>query len=194
MSRAQCSKDTDCKGDRVCDAGSCVSPAQPPSPSPAAPGGADPSGAAAPANSGDPGQARAAEVPAAEPEVPAEQPREAPKLRRHSTGMFVSGIVMASMAPIALLVAAVANNEQTACERGLASLDFGDGSIDTYDGVDCSSYDGRIYGGLISGAVLAGVGIPLIIIGGKKEPVAATATITPWATPRAAGLGLRVEM
>src|SRR5258706_6067971 len=41
---AQCSKDTDCKGDRVCDAGKCSSPL-PPAP-PAPPGQAAPAPAA----------------------------------------------------------------------------------------------------------------------------------------------------
>jgi Tol biopolymer transport system component len=34
-----CTKDTDCKGDRVCDHGSCVSPSAPPAPPPPAPPG-----------------------------------------------------------------------------------------------------------------------------------------------------------
>lgn len=196
VSRAQCTKDTDCKGDRVCDAGNCVTPPQTLPPPPAAPSGADASGAGTPASGGDPGQALAAQVPpAAEPEIPPEEPRrERPKQRRHSTGMMVGGIVMVSFVPVALIAAAVANNKQNACETGGVSFNFDDEGIQTYDGVDCSTYDKTIYGGLISAVVLAGVGIPLIVIGGKKEPAAATATITPWATPRAAGLGLRVDM
>jgi hypothetical protein len=45
--------------------------------------------------------------------------------------------------------------------------------------------------------VLLGVGIPLLVIGAKKEPVeedVAKATITPWLTPNAAGVGLRIDM
>jgi hypothetical protein len=102
--------------------------------------------------------------------------------------MMVGGIVMVSFVPIALLVAAVADAEQTACERG--SYDYLNGQV-TY-GTNCDEYDPTIYGGLISAVALAGVGIPMIVIGGKKETV--TARITPWATARAAGVGLRIDM
>jgi hypothetical protein len=56
--RAQCTKDTDCKGDRICEAGRCVSPAhspaaatraQPPAPPPIAPPPPPPPAPAAPA-------------------------------------------------------------------------------------------------------------------------------------------------
>ena len=111
-------------------------------------------------------------------------------MRRHSTGMMVGGIIMTSIAPVALLVAAVANNEQNSCELGLNDFD-GDG-FGTGDTRDCDSYDSRIYGGLILGLALAGAGIPLIVIGAKKEPV--TASMTPWVTAKSAGLGLRIDM
>jgi hypothetical protein len=173
-----------------------VTPPQPLPPSPAAPSGVEASSPGAPTSSGGPEQALTAQVPpAAEPEIPREEPpSERPKPRRHSTGMMVGGIVMVSFVPVALIAAAVANNKQNACETGGFSFNFDDEGIQTYEGVDCTTYDKTIYGGLISAVVLAGVGIPLIVIGGKKEPAAATATITPWATPRAAGLGLRVDM
>jgi hypothetical protein len=105
--------------------------------------------------------------------------------------MMVGGIVMTALAPVALLVAAAANNEQTYCELGIG--DFDDDAFGVDDNVDsCDDYDKTIYGGLISAAVLAGVGIPLIVIGAKKEPV--TARIMPWATAKSAGFGLRVDM
>ena len=178
---AQCSMDTDCKGDRVCEAGSCVAPALPPPPAP-------PSGAAEPV--------AAAPAPAAAPPPPSysvppgtvEDTR--PKMQRHSTGMMAGGIVMVSFVPIALLAALVANSEQTSCENGYYfSLD---GST-TGRGVNCDRFDATIYGGLLSAAALAGVGIPLIVIGGKKEPVG-TAQLAPWATPHGAGLGLRIDL
>ena len=97
--------------------------------------------------------------------------------------MMVGGIIMTSLAPVALLVAAAANNEQTSCELGLI---VGDNTG------RCDDYDTRIYGGLVLGVALAGAGIPLIVIGAKKEPV--TARLTPWATAKSAGLGLRIDM
>jgi len=182
---AQCSKDTDCKGDRVCDSGSCVTPplpAPPPAPNGAAP--ADPT----------PSTAAAAPPPPAPPVAtytgPAPVQDMRPKTQRHSTGMMAGGIVMVSFAPIAMFAVLIANMEKTSCEGGyFTSVD---GSTTTH-GVDCGRFDATIYGGLLSGAVLLGVGIPLIMIGGKKEPVG-TARIAPWATPQGAGLGLRIAL
>lgn len=181
-SHAQCTKDTDCKGQRVCDKGQCVvGPA-------AAPAAATPVPAPAPAP---------AATPVAVPvEAPAEPPK--PRMQRHSTGMMAGGIVMVSFTPIALLVAAVANAQQTVCEVGDYSYGIdenGDyGRISTA-GAGCDDYDATIYGGLISAVVLAGVGIPLIVIGAKKEPVnQVEARITPWASPQGAGVGLRIDM
>lgn len=99
--------------------------------------------------------------------------------------MMAGGIVMVSFVPIALLVAMVANLEQSACEGG--TYFSGSGST------NCGRFDATIYGGLITSAVLLGAGIPMIVIGGKKEPVG-TARLTPWASPHGAGLGLRLDL
>src|SRR5688572_19420770 len=142
LSHAQCTKDTDCKGERVCEAGACVTPALPPAP--AAPVGAEaaPGAPAAPAVAAD-----AATPPPAQPvatapaPVYALPPEEEPiklKPRRHSTGMMVGGIVMVSFVPIALLVSLVANAEQSACESGGYYYSSGSSiSVDT----DCDKYD-----------------------------------------------------
>jgi hypothetical protein len=196
VSQAQCTKDTDCKGERVCEQGACVTPnpAQPPAPAPptdAAPGGATatPAGAT-PANGAD-----AAAVTPRDPfgtsaaPAPVDAVEAKPKMVRHSTGMMAGGIVMVAFVPIALLAAMVANLEQTACESGTY---YSTGSVSSL-GTNCGRFDKTIYGGLISAAVLTGVGIPLIVIGGKKEPVG-TAQLTPWATPHGVGLGLRVDL
>ena len=182
LSQAQCTKDTDCKGERVCEEGACV----------AAPTSSAPPPAEAPA----PAPAAAPPPPPPPPPSYAEPPDTSVRdtrvkdLRgkRHSTGMMAGGIVMVSFVPIALLAAWVADIEQNTCERG---YDFYSGSNTNH--TDCGRYDPTIYGGLISAAVLAGVGIPLIIIGGKREPVG-TAKITPWATPQAGGVSLRVDL
>jgi hypothetical protein len=112
--------------------------------------------------------------------------------------MMAGGIVMVSFVPIALLVSLVANAQQTVCEVGDYQYGYDEngvyGRISTA-GSGCDDYDKTIYGGLISAAVLAGVGIPLIVIGAKKEPVnQVEARITPWATPHGAGVGLRIDM
>jgi hypothetical protein len=62
--------------------------------------------------------------------------------------------------------------------------------------VGCS-YDCRhgdvIWGGLVTGVALVGVGVPLIVIGSKSEPHR-VASVAPWATPRSAGLQLRLTL
>jgi hypothetical protein len=189
VSHAQCSKDTDCKGERVCEQGSCVAGAPAATPAPAAPPDAAP---ATPANGAEAGAA-APTNPFGSSAAPAlvEAPLEPrPRMVRHSTGMMAGGIVMVSFVPIALLAAMVANLEQTACETG-NYLSTDDAFSST--GSDCDRFDKTIYGGLLGAAVLAGVGIPLIVIGGKKEPVG-TAQLAPWASPHGAGLGLRVDL
>lgn len=181
-SHAQCTKDTDCKGQRVCTKGTCVagSAAAPAAPTPA-PATVAPAPAAAPV-------AAPAEPVAAPPEEPPK-----PRMQRHSTGMMVGGIVMVSLAPVALLVSGMA-----AIGKGLCNV----GDDDPYDSCD-DDYDPTIYGALGSAFVLVGVGVPLIVIGAKKEPVddsnatrasKATATVAPWATPSAAGVTLRVDL
>jgi hypothetical protein len=97
--------------------------------------------------------------------------------------MMVGGIVMVSLAPVALVVAGVARLGKGICD------------IDDERGCD-DDYDPTIYGSLLTGVVLLGVGIPLLVVGAKKEPVdgTATATISPWLTSNAAGVGLRVDM
>jgi hypothetical protein len=171
LSHAQCAKDTDCKGDRVCEAGKCVS--------------APPTAAAGPASTAGPlVGAPVASAPATpiakEPPPAAPAP---PRMQRHSTGMMVGGIVMVSLAPVALVVAGVARLGKGICD------------IDDERGCD-DDYDPTIYGSLLTGVVLLGVGIPLLVVGAKKEPVddTATATISPWLTSNAAGVGLRVDM
>jgi hypothetical protein len=192
LSHAQCTKDTDCKGERVCEAGACVTPALPPAP--AAPVGAEAAPAAGPAVAPVP----AAAAPAAPPPVAAAPMYEPPpdeepvklKPRRHSTGMMVGGIVMVSFVPIALLVSLVANAQQSSCESG--GYYYSSGSSITVDD-NCDKYDKSIYGGAIVAVALLGAGIPMIAIGAKREP-AATARITPWASPQAAGLKLRLDL
>jgi len=108
-------------------------------------------------------------------------------MQRHNTGMMAGGIVMVSLTPVALIVAGVAG-----LGKGLCNIDHSEASCD-------DDYDPTIYGSLVSALVLFGVGLPLLIVGAQKEPVpsasaTATETISPWATPRAAGLGLRVDL
>ena len=98
--------------------------------------------------------------------------------------MMVGGIVLVSLAPIALIASLSANVQKQNCEIGDAFLDgFG----------NCDDYDPTIYGGVIAAAAFAAVGIPLIVIGSRREP-GETATVTPWATAHGGGLELRVDL
>jgi hypothetical protein len=178
LAQAQCSKDTDCKGDRVCDGGSCVAPA----PAAVAPAATPPApGATAEPEEVPPGPAAPPSLPTSTSVTPSP-----PKMQRHSKGMMVGGIVMVSLTPVALAVAGF-----SALGKGLCGID------DLDHNRSCDGYDPVIYGSLLSALVLAGVGIPLIIIGATKEPVdssSPSATLTPWATPTSAGVGLRLQL
>ena len=65
---------------------------------------------------------------------------------------------------------------------------------------DVRPTDGHLRHGAVESylsAVVTGVGgIPLIAVGAKKVPnkPETTARITPWASPRTAGVGLRIDM
>jgi hypothetical protein len=84
---AQCTKDVDCKGDRVCVEGACAAPAP----------------VVAPAT-------------APQPQVVVVDPKRVPpKTKRQSTGLFVLGIVSLSLTPIALSVAGFGALLKSAC-------------------------------------------------------------------------------
>jgi hypothetical protein len=104
--------------------------------------------------------------------------------------MMVVGIVMTSLSPVALSGALLAGLQQGRCEREL--LDETETEIDASER-NCSRYDAAIYGSLLAGGAMLAVGIPLLVIGGKKQPVA-TATVAPWVTVEGGGLGLRVDL
>jgi hypothetical protein len=103
--------------------------------------------------------------------------------------MMAGGIVMVSVAPVALIVSLITSLRQDACENG-GSYNFG---TERVDDANCGRYDAGIYGGVILGVGLLGAGIPLIIIGGKREPLG-TASVAPWATPDSGGIKLRLEL
>lgn len=95
--------------------------------------------------------------------------------KRHSQGMFVTGIVITSLAPIGLLLTSVG----MLC--GLTTTGSGDGCRDI------------IFGGLVTTGIFVGVGVPLIVIGAKRDPVA-VGRVTPWLAPHGAGVGLHFDL
>jgi hypothetical protein len=108
-------------------------------------------------------------------ETPAETPTLPRRGKRHSQAMFVTGIVITSLAPIGLLVTSVG----LMCGLTVTGRNSGCGDI--------------IIGGLVTTAVFAGVGVPLIVIGAKRDPVA-VGRVAPWVTPNAAGVALHFDL
>ncbi|HVY28885.1 MAG TPA: hypothetical protein VHB79_20150 [Polyangiaceae bacterium] len=165
---AACTMDNDCPGEQICEQGTCVD-APPGPPQTVAPAPVPP---AAPA----PAAAPVAPVPVVLAETPPEPPpAEKPKGPRHSKGMMVTGIVLTASAPIGLLIA---YGGMLRCSGGLDE--------------PCNNSD-QVLGGLALAAVLAGVGIPLWVIGGRRDPAPATpqASISPWLSPRSGGFAPR---
>jgi hypothetical protein len=99
--------------------------------------------------------------------------------------MMVGGIVMVSVAPAAFLGALVSSMRKDSCENE-GSYGLGTQAPPSRD---CSSYDAGIAVGVLLGAGLLAAGIPLIVVGAKREPLRA-AVVAPWATPGGAGLSL----
>lgn len=209
LAHAQCTKDTDCKGDRVCDAGKCTSPLPP---APAAPPGTDgtvPPGADA-ATDAAPADGQTAPAPAVAPvnlqlqsspseAAPVGATTDEPQTKRRSRSAMIGGIVMVSVGPIALLGALAAKNAQEDCDASL-DRDYPDHrlpSSERYREEKCNDYSVPLYLFGIGGAVLTAAGIPLIIYGAKTVPTSpprASLSILPWAGPTSSGLRLRLDL
>lgn len=207
LAQAQCTKDIDCKGDRVCDAGKCTSPA----PAPVTADGATPDGAtpnvtgtatpaagpeAGPSNPTSPQGPALGPAPAA---ATTSLGADEPALRPRSRAALVSGIVMVSVGPIALLGALVAKNSQDKCDKALET-DYPTHVLPTserYRVDECNAYSAPAYVFGIGGAVLIAAGVPLIIYGGKNVPTrpkTGSLRVLPWAGPDSGGLKLRLEL
>lgn len=183
---AQCTKDTDCKADRVCEAGVCRAP----DPAVAAPAPAESAPAAAPAADpvAAPPPARRAARDADVTREPAAEPKPKPKLERNSTGMMAAGIVMVSISPIPLIAGLLYSATGAVC-RG------SDRAIDGSNDRDCSHYGTATIVYTSTALVLIGVGVPLIVIGAKRVPERdPEVAVLPYATPEGAGLRLRLQL
>jgi hypothetical protein len=166
VARARCTKDIECKGERICSNGVCAAPLP------------------APARSSEPQAARLT-PPATEPTT-----------YRRRTGLLVTGIVMSSVGTGALIGALAVGVVKATCDRDfdVHRADAPPGSAaDESD--DCTSYDGPLLLLTAGGLVLAGAGVPLMIIGAKKVPVhTARAHLVPWLGPGSGGLALRLAL
>ena len=172
---AQCTMDRECKRDRICENGSCV----------------DPSPAAPPVTTAPKPQASAAPPTAtpvrATPRSPPPSPPKQPQLVPHSEDMVAAGIGSVALAGVGFIVAVGSFFEEAGC---------GAGNIGSLGSSGCGSHDSYIYGGLLSTVILAGVGIPLIVLGSRREPASPehSATVSPWVGRQSAGLSLRFEL
>jgi hypothetical protein len=106
-----------------------------------------------------------------------DKPRQVDK-RIKSPGLMVAGIVLTAAGPTVWIVGALS----LSCRN------------DNPDGSSSSCQAGVAGAWLfLGGAVLIGTGIPLIVMGAKRVPVARVA-VAPWVSPRDAGLALRLDM
>lgn len=198
--RAQCTKDIDCKGDRICEAGRCIAaPVAAPAPAPTSTEGAPPAAVPAAAPAAPPPAPAPAAAPAGTvapaPAAPPVAPEE-PKTKRNSTGLMAGGITLISIAPVALLVAAIAAGQKSSCRRA-EQLYFNPESGEIEPLLeDCDRYDPTIYGFTIGGIALFGAGIPMFIIGSRRVPVedGPSASVKPWVSPDGAGATFRLEL
>ena len=112
---------------------------------------------------------------------------------------MVAGIIMVSLVPVAVLGALAAKNSQEKCDTAL-ERDYPDHRLppsQRYRVDDCNSYAVPLYVLGIGGAVLAAVGVPMIIYGAKSVPngpPTASLRVLPWANPDSGGLRLRLEL
>jgi hypothetical protein len=100
--------------------------------------------------------------------------------------MMAGGIGCVVLAGVGLVVAAGAFLKEAGC---------GFGNVGSLGSRGCANDndDSYIVGGLLSTAVLTSLGVPLIVIGSRKEPASAqsAATLAPWMGRQGVGLSLR---
>jgi hypothetical protein len=134
--------------------------------------------------------------PELHPEPPRDEPH--PALRRRSKAAMTAGVLLTSAAPIALLGALIARNNQTRCDDDVQARFPGHivPSSERYQVERCDDYSATIYALSIGGGVLAAVGIPLIVYGGRRVPdeKATRVSISPWATMTSGGLRLGYDL
>jgi len=164
--QAQCTKDTDCAGARVCESNACVLPAN-----------ATPESVPVPADA-----PAVTPAPAAAPR--AHEPAAAPtRTKMRSLPLVLVGAATSSVGLGLMVFAGLQGFGYAFCEvvgGAYASGTCQSGALKT----------------LALGAGVAAVGIPLVIIGAKRVPDEPTAQVAlvPVAVPKGAGFGLRLEL
>jgi hypothetical protein len=174
--RADCTKDTDCEGELICDAGACVAAALP---------------APAPVSSGDAAQRSAAPstaVPAGEAPVPAPPPKK----RSDTSELIAGGVVLVSLGFLSGAGATAVLMKSFECVGQTGSYDEETGE---YREPECGSRGAFIVFSVL-GISLLGGGLALIVVGVNRQaaPQGGQVTLQPWLGPRVAGASVRLEL
>jgi hypothetical protein len=177
---ADCTKDTDCKGDRICTAGACTDPPPPPAlealPAPAPP---PPEATVQPAAA--PPRARATSVDPEEDDV---APVDLNATKPRSPSMATAGIVLTVAGAITLVAttalavkgisdeSSALSSENSICSNGVCSVN--DEPVQQQRSADQLLVAAYLSG--IATAALLGAGIPLYFVGHHQVPVHQTTT------------------
>ena len=186
MALAECTKDIECKGDRVCTDGVCAPPtAAPPPPTPA------PQTAPAP-------QPAAPTTTVAPTPAPTHALAAAPQgYRRRSKGMMVTGLVLTSVGVPSLIAATALLIIERNCNSDLNAKypnhELTPGNAAEVD--RCHSYATPSLLLAFTGLVFTGTGLPLLLVGARKVPAqSASLGLMPWLSPTSTGLSLRLNL
>ena len=152
LARADCTKDTDCKGDRVCTAGACVDPASPKVQTPD-----DTAQPVPPVVASLPPPAPPPAPVVASPAAPAQRTQSRPQretgTRDTGVGLFVGGLVLDAIG-----AGMYYGGSRAKCDLGKS---------------DCNTVAQAGIGVLIVGGLLTVVGISVWVVGSSQGPVAA---------------------
>lgn len=161
---AECTKDTDCKGSRICEQGQCVASNEP------------------------------VESPVTHVESPRETPRELRGsavrggTHRRSTGLMVTGIVLTAAGGISALTAVSFVIAGSTCTNTSTTSSYSTSTDST-----CDTFTDLTWVSGIAAIALIGTGIPLVIVGGSRVPneqATRRLVLTPWASSNSGGLRL----
>ncbi|HVY31494.1 MAG TPA: hypothetical protein VHB79_33300 [Polyangiaceae bacterium] len=185
--QAQCKKDTDCKGDRVCEDGRCAAP-RPPLATPAAAPVETPATAPAGTLATPPAAPPATPSPVVGPprvitvETPSEPPKkEEPRHRVRSVPLIVAGGISSGGGFVGLAIGL--GSSGATCYHELR---------DDFREEHCERSPSYLAYGVGAGLLVAGV--TMFVIGIRRVPAEPEAQVSSWLVPRGGGLSLRLAL